>query len=428
MTAPKADLATVLRPELPGAALHGLPGEIATALAEITGADPAALLVIFLTMLGNAIGAQPHAQFGGAAQPARLFALIVGDAATGRKGTAYEAVEGLFRDADPDWADSRVMFGLQSAEAMIDRVADGDDPRLMIVETEFGRLLRVMERAGNMNTQLRNAFDGRTLQRILRDRRKSQQATGAHISLLGMITPGELLRLHRHLREAGGLESRILYCVSAPTRQVNPFQASQVPGWLAGSAREAIEASRRLVMSRTDPVSAFLCGERSIQPSAVLPVADDVRAGWLSLIKPLLPAVDTSLGAFFGRAETQVIRLAVTYALADQADEISIDHIYAAIALWDYCARSAEVIFGIPVGDLTPSINPKHRARVVQALHDRHPAWMPRDQIGSTVLHGNVPAADIEAILDSLHSRGLIEWRQIPTAGRPRVEFRLVSK
>src|ERR1035441_11005023 len=92
-------LAAFLRPELPAEALYGLPGEVAVALAEASGADPAAVLVSFLALLGNAAGPQPHARFGGADHPARLFAVLVGDAATGRKGTALGAVEQLFAEA-----------------------------------------------------------------------------------------------------------------------------------------------------------------------------------------------------------------------------------------------------------------------------------------------------------------------------------------
>lgn len=38
-------LAAFLRPQLPPAALYGLPGEVAVTLSEASGADPAAVLV-----------------------------------------------------------------------------------------------------------------------------------------------------------------------------------------------------------------------------------------------------------------------------------------------------------------------------------------------------------------------------------------------
>lgn len=94
-------LITYLRPKLDPDALLGLPGEIAVRLAEATGADEAAILLSTLAMLGSAAGPEPHIVFGGAEHPARLFAVIVGKVATGRKGTATGAAQRLFEPADP---------------------------------------------------------------------------------------------------------------------------------------------------------------------------------------------------------------------------------------------------------------------------------------------------------------------------------------
>jgi hypothetical protein len=429
VTEQAAPLSAFLRPNLPEAALHGLPGEVAVTLAEATEADPAALLMIFLTMFGNAVGPQPHAQFGSAAQPARLFAVLVGDAATGRKGTAYATVEAVFQEADPAWSDGRLLFGLQSAEAMIDRVADGqsDDCRLLVVETEFGRLAETMARTGTLSAQLRNAYDGRRMQRVLRDRGKSQQASHAHVSLLGMITPGELLRHHARLRAAGGLESRLLYVYTARTRGTSPFGVGGVTAGLAGQVRQALTDCREAVMLRTDPISRHLLARRGIQPDVILPVADEVRDGWAG-IRRQLPVVDHDLGAFFERAETQVIRLAAGYALADQAREIGTNHIRAALALWQYCARSAEIVFGVPVAQLPPRLNPRTVAKIFRHLYGRYPGWVPRDEIGTQLLGGNTPAAEVEAMLADLASKDLIEQRRVSTGGRPREECRLLTR
>jgi hypothetical protein len=424
---PVPPLAAFLRPELPAAALYGLPGEIATALSEATGTDPAAVLVAFLSLLGNAAGPQPHAQFGGAEHPARLFAVLVGDAATGRKGTALGAVEKLFSEADPEWAESRILYGLQSAEAMIDRVADGtaDDCRLMVVETEFGRLVETMARTGTLSAQLRNAWDGRVLQRATA--RFTRQASRAHISLLAMITPEELLRHHRRLSQAGGLESRILYVFTAPMNDISPFAKVTDHRHLAEMVRGVLEASRESVMSNTDPVSRHLLTLRGIQPRAELPVSGEVTSGWGAAVRTRLPDPSEGLASLHSRAESQVIRLAAAYALADISREISPEHVEAALALLSYCARSAEVVFGVPVAQLPPRVNPSCTAKIVRCLHDAYPSWVPRDEIGSGVLHGNVPAAEAAAALADLAAKRLIERRQTPTDGRPREEFRLIA-
>ena len=417
-------LAAFLRPELSPAALYGLPGEVATTLADATGADPAAVLLTFLALAGNAAGPQPHAWFGGAQHPGRLFVVLVGDAATGRKGTALAAVEQLFDAADPDWADSRIVHGLQSAEAMISCVVDGGrDCRLMVVETEFARLVTTMARTGTLSAQLRNAWDGRTLQRT--SVRHSQRASRAHISLLAMITPEELFRHHTQLSQAGGLESRILYVYTAPAKVVSPFAGGFDADGLTDRVLAALDASREAVMNTADPVSQHLLAHRGIQPKAALPVADEVAAGWTSQVKPRLPVPGDGMSALHSRAEAQVIRLAAAYAICDQATEIGAAHVEAALAAHAYCARSAEILFGVPVAQLPPRADPRATAKIVRFLHDKYPGWTPRDELGSGVLHGNVPAAAITAALDSLAVKHLIEHQQIQTEGRPRDEYRL---
>jgi len=426
-TLPVPPLASFLRPELPAAALHGLAGDVAVSLADATGADPAAILMTFLALLGNAAGPQPHARFGGAEHPGRLFAVLVGDAASGRKGTALGAVERLFAEADPDWAEGRVLYGLQSGEAMIDRVADSarGDCRLMVVETEFARLAETMARAGTLSAHLRNAWDGRTLQRT--GVRTTQQASRAHVSLLAMITPEELLKHHARLSRAGGLESRILYVYSAPSREVSPFAANADTADLAERVRTVLETSRERVMDHADPVSRHLLILRGMQPRVELPVDDGVTGSWSREVKARLAPLVAGSPALHSRAETQVIRLAAAYAIADLAESITPAHAEAAIAAWSYCARTADVVFGVPVAQLPPHVDPRCAAKIVRYLHDRYPGWAARDEIGSGVLHGTVTAAAIDAALAGLASRRLIERRQVPAAPRPRDECRLAA-
>jgi hypothetical protein len=111
--------------------------------------------------------------------------------------------------------------------------------------------------------------------------------------------------------------------------------------------------------------------------------------------------------------------------MCDQAREISASHVDAAVAAQSYCARSAEVLFGVPVAELPPRADPRAAAKVIRCLHDRYPGWVPRDEIGSGVLRGNIPAVTITAVLASLAAKSLIEQRQVPTSGRPREECRL---
>ena len=60
--------------------------------------------------------------------------------------------------------------------------------------------------------------------------------------------------------------------------------------------------------------------------------------------------MDGLTGALTARAEAHSIRLALIYALLDGASSIEVEHLKAALALWDYAARGAEWALGDATG------------------------------------------------------------------------------
>jgi uncharacterized protein DUF3987 len=401
-------LAAFLRPTLPEAAKFGLPWEVASTLAAASGADPAAILTSYLTMFGNALGAQPHAWFGNAEHPGRLFVILVGDAATGRKGTAYGTVKRLFLQADPHWAGERLRGGLGSGEAMVGLVADGTkDPRLLLVEPEMARLITVMGRSPSMTDWLRLAWDGEKLEH--QTKRTTEVASRAHISVLGMMTPEELTRRRHTLSQAGGLETRFLYCYTAPQAEVSPFAEPPDYTDLALRTRRALDTSRREVMRHTDVVSRYLLAMRGLQPRTQLRIAPEVARAWPQ-VKASLPEPAEGYAGLQSRAEPQVMRLAVTYALADTAEMVTMAHVQAGAGLYTYCARSAETVFSVPVGQLPPRIDPHITALLVRTLHGAYPKWLSREELA--IKHRSLDAGQISDALDDLADRGTLEIHQ----------------
>lgn len=427
--------AELLRPVLHDDALYGVAGEVATTLSKSSGADPASLLTMFLTMFGNAVGRQPHVMFYGHDEPARLFTLIVGQWARGRKGTAYSAVKRLFIPAEPEWAATRIESGLQSPEAMIESVADGPytDPRMLILETEFGRLISTMSASKRFSAQLRTAYDGEVLSRK-RVKQPPLISKWHNISLLGMITPGELIALQKL---AGGLESRMLYVYSAPARKTDtdPFAANEDETFLAEKVKNSINKAWDNILSGCGPITAAICEMRGIAPNSKFRIDDDVIDNWRDgiavKIEELADEIGEDYARYTARGQTQVIRLALAYALADGASEIGWPHVQAAMALWDYCARSARVIFSVP-DNPKPRIDPVQEGKVFDFLLDCYRSakeeddqWATTLEITKSVLSNNHPAGPI---LDDLMEQGRVESRKLRTGGkgRPSVEFRIV--
>ena len=141
-------------------------------------------------------------------------------------------------------------------------------------------------------------------------------------------------------------------------------------------------------------------------------MTDAARQTWERVYPLLSNGHPGLLGAVTGRAEAQCLRLALAYAVADQADEIDRHHLVAAIALWDRAESSARHIFGSAVGDRVAD-------EILRALRSAVPGGITRTDI-SALFKRHETADRIGIALDLLCRRGLAERSQQPgQGGRP---------
>ncbi len=123
-------------------------------------------------------------------------------------------------------------------------------------------------------------------------------------------------------------------------------------------------------------------------------MTEDAWRVWELLYDELSEGKDDLLGAITARAEAHVRRLAVLYALLDQRGVVEVEHLRAAMAVWDYCAASAAHIFGGKVGD--PRID-----KILAAILAAGDTGLSRTEIRS-IVGGHVPADEIDAALRHL--------------------------
>src|SRR5262249_8711241 len=139
-----------------------------------TEADPAALLIQFHVAFGSVVGRQAHFQVEADRHYTNLFASIVGESSKARKGTSWGHIRRVFEKIDPEWAQEHIMSGLSSGEGLIWAVRDRPktsspktsskrasflcveetdseikEKRLLVLESEFASVLKVLKREGN---------------------------------------------------------------------------------------------------------------------------------------------------------------------------------------------------------------------------------------------------------------------------------------
>ena len=320
------------------AAYHGLAGDVVKTIEPHTESDPVALLLQFLVFFGSCIGRSAHYLVEGDKHFANLFMVMVGQSSKARKGTSWGRVRQLFDLLSEPFAQSRIESGLSSGEGLIHAVRDekGDNPgefdkRLLLQEPEFGGLLRVMDRHGNIVSRIiRDAWDRGNLGVLTK--KCETRATGAHISIVGHITKDELVRHLDRTEAANGFANRFIYMVVKRSKCL-PHGGNLTNEHL----RPLAERLATAVKDAKDIRQVFM--------------SDGAKLQWEHVYPELAEGQPGLYGAVTGRAEAQVIRLALIYALLDGKSNISPDHLRAALAIWDYADESARYIFGSATGD-----------------------------------------------------------------------------
>jgi Protein of unknown function (DUF3987) len=377
------------------AVFSGPAGQIVAVLAPHTEADPVALLVSLLVGFGSVIGSEPHYRVGPTAHRTNEFTVLVGPSGAGRKGSSWDAVEAILAGVDPAWAHHRVVSGLSSGEGLIWHLRDRDDGltpdrRLLVLEPEYASVLKAVAReSSTLSPVVRNAWDHRVLQVITKH--DPARASDAHLSIVAHITADELLRHVGATEIANGFLNRfLLICVRRA--RLLPEGGQPDPATITTARRALTDAAN------------FASWAQHVR------MDDGARATWWQTY-PHLSATRPGLwGAATARAEAHVVRLALIYALLDQKTRITITHLQAALALWDYAARSALYLFGDSLGD--PIADEIRRALA------EHPDGLTRSDLRD-LFSRNRTRAEIGRALDLLAGAGLARPTTRREQGRP---------
>jgi hypothetical protein len=410
--APDLPVAAKEWPVLSDPALHGLPGDVVRFLDPMTEADPVAILANLLVAFGNAVGHGTRVEVGADYHHLNLNAALVGETAKSRKGTSWSPVKKLMHVADGAWVDEAVQNGLSSGEGLIHAVRDpivregkngepevedegAPDKRLLVVESEFASVLKVMTRDGNtLSAIVRQAWDGGKLQTLTKG--SHSKATDAHVSIIGHVTKDELVKRLSETDTAGGFTNRFLWLMVRRSKEL-PFGVK----WA--------DVDVKPIAERLTAALEFAKGAGEIR------WGETAKPVWTEIYSQLSEGEPGMVGAAISRAEAQTLRLAALYAVLDHSLTIEAPHVFAAANLWQYAEDSARFIFGNASGDPVED-------KIMEELAKRRPGCLTRDQIGKELFSGH-EGKRVSVVLDQLEQAGLVRREKVPTGGRPTEKF-----
>ena len=399
------------------AAFRGLAGDFVKRFLPHTEADAAALLFQFLVGFGNVIDRHAYMIADGAFHHCNINVVLVGQTSKGRKGSAWWHVLRLLKAVDEHWADECIASGLSSGEGLIWAVRDPitktvpqkekgkftgehvtivadagvSDKRLMVVETEFSTVLKVMSREGNtLSPVIRNAWDGAHVLRTL-TKNSPARATDAHISIIGHITREELRQGLTQTESANGFGNRILWVAVKRSKCLPEGGEIVAIADLVLRAQKAVECAKTIGELKRD---------------------DAAREAWAREYAKLSNGKPGLVGAIIARAEAQVLRLSELYALLDCSKLVSVEHLNAALACWRDSERSAKWTFETGTGD-------KNADKILAALTVAAEKGLTKLEITCNVFNRHATRFEIDEALRLLHRLGLASRKQEETRGRP---------
>jgi 5S rRNA maturation endonuclease (ribonuclease M5) len=393
---------------------YGLAGQFVLMVEQKTEADPMALLVQFLTYFGNIIGHTAYYQVEADKHFTNIFCVLVGDTASGRKGTSFGRVKEVFKGEDLEHEKNCLVSGLASGEGLLWQIRDAvweektnkksnklesictdagvSDKRLLVVEGEFAQVLRVQGREGNtLSAFLRNLWDNGTARNLTKN--SPLRTTEAHVSIIGHITKTELLSCLDEVESANGYANRFLW-VAVRRSKFLPFGSPEIDfDELAEFERKL---SERIKYSKTVQRMIFNFEARMYFASEYQRL-ETSRFGFLAKVTQ--------------RASAYVCRLSCIFALLDGKDEIDCNHLEAAFAVWQFSEDSARYIFGERIGD-------KNADLILAALRDAE------NGLSRTGLRDlfdrHLSKSKLDSALQTLLENGLVKCESQETKGRSR--------
>jgi len=400
-------------PVLDKTAYYGLAGEVVATILPHTEADPAALLLQYLTCFGNMVGRTPYIRVANANHYPNIYTLIAGRTARSRKGTSAQEIRIIMEHADPDWVRDNIKSGISSGEGIIENVRDARyeldkktqtlvcvdpgifDKRLLLDEREFSSALSKMKQETNIVSQiLRQAWDG--VPPVLRTltKHKPSTATEPLISMTAHITIDELRQKLEKLSLSDGFGNRFLY-VCVDRSKLLPFGGNFEPGVLDALGRRTAEAVK-VARTRNE-----------------IMIADEAKPLWTTIYTTVegTPPTNGLIDHLTARAAPQMLRLAMLYALLDGAAKITALHIDAAHALWRFCEASAGYIFSNLSNDRVADT-------ILRELQFARPDGYNRREFIHDVFGRNVDAYAISCALRTLEAAGKIRCEKNKPNGR----------
>jgi hypothetical protein len=377
-------------------AFRGVIGECVERIEPHTEACREAVLMQALVAFASRIGRRPHWRHDFSTHRCNQYMVLVGPTGVG-KGMSWTATKWLTEKSDLHWIPQSIRKGLTSGEGLIRAVKDQGGSVLCVIP-EYAELLSNMRRdQSNLSHVLRDAWDGGSLQ-VLRSK-DPLEVDDAYVNLIAHCTPTDLKIGVTGTEHGNGFTNRWVHVHAYKTKDLP--EGGDFDCVTQALAPLVTKLTLALEFARTDK-----CFEKAIKRDA------KAQARWAEVYSSLRSRPETAHGKATARAAPIVMRLALLYTILDRWNEICLPHLEAALAVWDYCDRTAMHFFGDAQLD--------GRLHKLENLLSQEPLGLTRTQIGRKLGNGRLSPRDLDELIQSALGTGKYLYKIESTGGAKR--------
>jgi hypothetical protein len=383
-------------------ALGGFAGKVVKAYSELYEGRKVIILVHFIAFFIMMVGSAVSFNVGELSIPLNQYFCICGFSASSSKGTALRLMEGLYRAAFSEKFDKQILRGLSSAEGIAAEVAqasgEGEKVSRLIIEEEFGRILRLIQRQGSvLSTALRELYDGSLFNFLTKN---NPLKLIAYICVVTHITEVELLSLIKTDDIYSGFLNRFMIFWTKSEKLISR------PKPLDPMVKKAIIEELREIVEYSLTIKKI---KWSLE-------AEELWDNIYHIIHNEEYTTGVS-GALLARASSSISRLSATYALLDKKDTIERAHLENAYSLWLCSADSTKYLFdGCSKNTLSDSI--------LRVLVDCGGS-LTKTEIRECLDH-NISVSKFNKSLQNLIKNKRIACERVKTKGRAATVFRFL--
>lgn len=358
--------AVIAPPQPTPTMFYGFIGEVARMAGDGTEINPVAAAMVLLSFLGANVGRDSYLPINNTFHHPRLFTMHIGRSGRGGKGDSQQLVHRIRRHIEAK--DSALLGkthggGLSSREGLAAMIHDGfgespaiADKRLWIIESEFANVLHQAKREGNtLSSAIREVWDGGDIKPATKTRPVG--VTSPHIGIHANITPAELNKLMSAGEMTNGFANRFLM-IWAENIGFVPFPTptpDRVVEDLANKAMDIIHFAK----------GGYPNSHNALEMALSQAAKQYYAESYPDLRRPL----DSDfVASMLERRAPYALRLAMLFALTDQARVIEVCHLEAALAWIAYAVQTVKFVFADKASDPRHTETRQHAAKILAFL------------------------------------------------------------